>query len=78
MSGQLHVPAALPPGIKPPGTHWILGWVDPSVGLDDVELNSPSASYKVNNNKERRGTNTQTYRQNRDRISLLSFFKTKK
>jgi hypothetical protein len=32
MSGQLHAPAALPPG-----THWIGGWVDPRAGLDDVE-----------------------------------------
>jgi hypothetical protein len=31
VSGQLHAPAALPPG-----THWI-GWVDPTAGLDDVE-----------------------------------------
>jgi len=26
MSGQLHGPAALPPG-RAPGTHWIGGWV---------------------------------------------------
>jgi hypothetical protein len=37
VSGQLHVPAALPPGEKAPGTHWIGGWVGPSVGLDAVE-----------------------------------------
>jgi hypothetical protein len=38
MSGQLHAPAALPPGKEPPPrTHWIGGWVDPRAGLDDVE-----------------------------------------
>jgi hypothetical protein len=37
VSGQLHAPAALPPGKEPPGTHWIRGWVDPRAGLDDVE-----------------------------------------
>jgi hypothetical protein len=25
------------PGERAPGTHWIGGWVDSSVGLDDVE-----------------------------------------
>jgi hypothetical protein len=37
VSGQLHVPAALPPGEKDPDTHWIGGWVDPRAGLDDLE-----------------------------------------
>jgi hypothetical protein len=37
MSGQLHAPAALPPGERAPGTHWIGCWVDPRVGLDDVK-----------------------------------------
>jgi hypothetical protein len=37
MSGQLHAPAALPPGKQPPNTHWIGGWVVPRTGLDDVE-----------------------------------------
>jgi hypothetical protein len=32
VSGQLHVPAALPPV-----PHWIGGWVGPRVGLDAVE-----------------------------------------
>jgi hypothetical protein len=36
VSGQLHAPAALPPG-KSPGTHFICGWVDPGAGLDDME-----------------------------------------
>jgi hypothetical protein len=37
MSGQLHAPAALPPGKEPTGTHWIESWMDPRTGLDDVE-----------------------------------------
>jgi hypothetical protein len=37
VSSQLHAPAALLPGKKPPGTHWIGGWVDPRAGMDDVE-----------------------------------------
>jgi hypothetical protein len=36
VSGQLHVPAASPPG-RSPGTHFIEGWVDPRAGLDDME-----------------------------------------
>jgi hypothetical protein len=27
VSDQLHAPAALPPGERAPGTHWIRGWV---------------------------------------------------
>jgi hypothetical protein len=37
VSGQLHAPAALPPGKEPPGAHWIGGWVDLRAGLDDLE-----------------------------------------
>jgi hypothetical protein len=37
VNGQLHAPAALPPGKEPPGTHWIRDWVDPRAGLDDLE-----------------------------------------
>jgi hypothetical protein len=36
MSGQLHAHATLPPG-KSPSTHFIGGWVDPRVGVDDME-----------------------------------------
>jgi hypothetical protein len=36
VSGQLHAPAALPPG-KAPGTHFIGGWVDPRTSLDNME-----------------------------------------
>jgi hypothetical protein len=28
---------ALRPGERAPGPHWIGGWVDPRVGLDDME-----------------------------------------
>jgi hypothetical protein len=37
VSGQLHAPAALPPGKEPPRTHWIGGCVGPRAYLDDVE-----------------------------------------
>jgi hypothetical protein len=33
VGGQLHAPAALPPG-KRPGTHCTGGWVGPRAGLD--------------------------------------------
>jgi hypothetical protein len=36
VSGQLHAPAALPPGGGSPGTHWIGGWVSPRAVLDAV------------------------------------------
>jgi hypothetical protein len=35
VSGQLHAPAALPPG-RAPGTNWIGGWVGPRAVLDAV------------------------------------------
>jgi hypothetical protein len=35
--GQLQTLAALPPGEKAPGTHWLGGWVGPIVGLDASE-----------------------------------------
>jgi hypothetical protein len=34
---QLHAPAAIPPGIEPPGTSCIGGWVGPTTGLGDME-----------------------------------------
>jgi hypothetical protein len=37
VSGQLHVPAALLPGERAPGTHSIGDWVGSRAGLDDVE-----------------------------------------
>ena len=33
MSGQLHAPAAFPPGEKVPGAHQIEGWVGPTAPL---------------------------------------------
>jgi len=36
MSGHIHVPAALPLGVRAPGTHWIEGWMDSRAGLDAV------------------------------------------
>jgi hypothetical protein len=35
--GQLHTPAALTPGERASGTHWIGGWIDPRACLDDME-----------------------------------------
>jgi hypothetical protein len=40
VDGQLHAPAALPPG-KRPGTHGIEGWVGPRAGLDGCEKSRP-------------------------------------
>jgi hypothetical protein len=37
VSGQLHAPAALPPGERAPGAHWTGGGLDSRAGLDDVE-----------------------------------------
>jgi hypothetical protein len=34
VTGQCHVPAALYPRGKDPGTHWTGGWVGPRAGLD--------------------------------------------
>jgi hypothetical protein len=33
-SGQLHAPAALPPGEEPTVTDWLGGWVGPRACLD--------------------------------------------
>jgi hypothetical protein len=40
VGGQLHAPAALPPG-KKPGAHCIEGWVAPRVGLDGCGKSRP-------------------------------------
>jgi hypothetical protein len=37
VSGEFHVPAALPPGERASFTHLIGGWVCPTAGLDDTE-----------------------------------------
>jgi hypothetical protein len=44
MSGQLHSPAALPPG-----THGIGCWVDPRGGLQDMEKLNNSCPYQDSN-----------------------------
>ena len=46
MSGQLRVPAALPPR-KKPGRHYIGDWVDPKAGLDVSE--NRNLSYRDSN-----------------------------
>jgi hypothetical protein len=40
VGGQLHAPAALPPG-KRPGTQCIGGWVGPRAGLDGCKKSRP-------------------------------------
>jgi hypothetical protein len=40
VGGQIHDPAALPPG-KRPGSHCIGGWVGPSAGLDGCGKHRP-------------------------------------
>jgi hypothetical protein len=45
VNGQLHAPAALPPGKEPPGTHCIGGWVGPRAGLDAVVRRKISSPY---------------------------------
>jgi hypothetical protein len=44
MSGQLHAPAALPPGQTDPGTHFIVGWIDPRVDLNVLQKGKISCS----------------------------------
>jgi hypothetical protein len=36
VSGEIHAPAALPPGKEPTGNHWIGSWVGHRTGLDAV------------------------------------------
>jgi hypothetical protein len=49
VSGQLHAPAALPPGKEPPGTHCIGGWVGPRTVLDTVvKIKIPSPRRESN------------------------------
>jgi hypothetical protein len=46
VSGQIHAPAALPPG-KNPGAHYTRGWVSRGAGLHFLEKTkslSPAAS----------------------------------
>jgi hypothetical protein len=37
VSGQFQAPAALNPGGRAPGTHWMGSWVDTRACLDDME-----------------------------------------
>jgi hypothetical protein len=37
VSVKLHAPAALPPGERTLGTHWVGECVEPRVSLDDVK-----------------------------------------
>jgi hypothetical protein len=37
VSGQLHTPYAILPGVRAPGTRWIAGWVGPRAGPDAVK-----------------------------------------
>jgi hypothetical protein len=44
LSGQLHVPAALPP-VRAPGSHWIGGCVGPRAVLNAVVLETKGCKY---------------------------------
>jgi hypothetical protein len=44
VDGQLHAPAALPPG-KRPGTHCIGGWVDPQGRSERLRKFSPPLGF---------------------------------
>jgi hypothetical protein len=44
VGGQLHAPAALPPG-KRPSTNCIGGWVGPTAGLDGCEKSRPHRDF---------------------------------
>jgi hypothetical protein len=37
VNDELHVTAALPPGKRATGTHWIENWVGPRTSLDDMK-----------------------------------------
>jgi hypothetical protein len=41
VSGQIHVPVALPPRERGTGNHWIEDWVRHSAGLDAVMKKIP-------------------------------------
>jgi len=44
VSGQRHVPVALYPRRKDPGTHWTGGWVGPRAGLNTELEENPFAT----------------------------------
>jgi hypothetical protein len=63
VKGQLHTPAALPPGKRAPDTHWIGGWVGPRAVLDaEVKRKIPSP---------RRELNPRTHQRNFSEVRLL-------
>jgi len=41
VSGQLHVPVALPPGKEAPIIIWIGGWVGPKANVGTVKRKNP-------------------------------------
>jgi len=49
LSGQLHALVALPPGKSDIGTHWIGGWVGPTVGLNSVANRNISCPCRKSN-----------------------------
>jgi hypothetical protein len=49
VSGQLHVPAALPRGERAPGTHWIGDWVGPRAVLDAEEKRKIPSPHRESN-----------------------------
>jgi hypothetical protein len=62
MCGQLHAPAPLPRENSPHGTHWTGGWVDPRVGLDDVEKNLDPTGNRTPTTLGRPARNQSLYR----------------
>jgi hypothetical protein len=53
VSGQLHTPAALPPGKEPLVTHWIGGWVDLRTILDAVVKTEIPSPHRESNRRTR-------------------------
>jgi hypothetical protein len=49
VSGQLHVPVALPHRERAPGTHWIGAWVGPRTVLDAVAYRKIPSSRRESN-----------------------------
>jgi hypothetical protein len=49
VSGQLHAPAALPPGERAPGTLWVEGWVGPGAILDAVVKRKITSPHRESN-----------------------------
>jgi hypothetical protein len=43
--GLLHIPAALPPRERAPGTHWIGGWLGPTVNFNPSAVQPVAIRY---------------------------------